>query len=117
MPTIRELVRALRQRDGVDAVVVLGRDGLVIDSQSAPGIDAEALAALAPPIVAAAEELGRHQEAGRLTTTVLEFEQGYAVASILGLDAVLVVLAGQDAEIGPLLYELRRNHGRIASIV
>lgn len=117
MPTIRELVRALRQRDGVSAVVVLGRDGLVIDAQAAPGMDADALAALVPPIVAAAEELGRHQEAGRLTTTVLEFERGYAIASILGLDAVLVVLTGADADVGPLLYELRRNHGRIASIV
>ena len=33
MASIRDLVAALRQRDGVDAAIVLGRDGLLIDSQ------------------------------------------------------------------------------------
>ena len=33
MATIRDLVGAIRKREGVEAVVVLGRDGLVIDSQ------------------------------------------------------------------------------------
>ena len=40
MPTIRDLVAALRQRDGVEAAVVLGRDGLLIDSQTEPTVDA-----------------------------------------------------------------------------
>ena len=33
MPSIRDLVAAIRQREGVDAAVVLGRDGLLIDGQ------------------------------------------------------------------------------------
>ena len=40
MPSIRDLVAAIRQRDGVDAAVVLGRDGLLIDGQLIPGLDA-----------------------------------------------------------------------------
>lgn len=117
MPSIRDLVRALRQRDGVDAVVVLGRDGLVIDAQTAPGIDADGLAALVPPTLSAGEELGRQQDAGALVTSVLEFERGAAIVCMLSADAILVVLAGQHADIGPLLFELRRNRGRIAAIV
>ena len=38
MPTIRELVAAIRQRDGVEAAIVLGRDGLLIDGQAVPKI-------------------------------------------------------------------------------
>src|SRR5919206_393775 len=48
MPTIRDLVGALRRRDGVDAAVVLGRDGLVIDGQASDALDVEHVAARVP---------------------------------------------------------------------
>lgn len=116
MSTIQELVRALRARDGVEAVVLLGRDGLVVDALGAPGIDNERLAALVPLVVGAADELG--SQAGRhdLATAVLEYSEGAAIVSPIGGDAILLVLASLT-EIGPLLYELRRNRGRLASLV
>ena len=46
MPTIRELVGALAQRDGVEGVILLGRDGLVIDGRTSAPLDAELLAAM-----------------------------------------------------------------------
>ena len=55
MPTIREVVAAIRQRDGVEAAIVLGRDGLLIDGQAVPNLDAEGLAAHVPSIVTAAD--------------------------------------------------------------
>ncbi|MEP6507402.1 MAG: roadblock/LC7 domain-containing protein, partial [Gemmatimonadales bacterium] len=58
MPTIRDLTVAIRQRPGIEAVVVLGRDGLLIDSQSTIELDAEGLAARVPGIVASADEIG-----------------------------------------------------------
>ncbi|HZK77500.1 MAG TPA: roadblock/LC7 domain-containing protein, partial [Gemmatimonadaceae bacterium] len=58
MPTIRDLTVAIRQRPGIEAVVVLGRDGLLIDSQSTIDLDAEGLAARVPGIVASADEIG-----------------------------------------------------------
>lgn len=48
MPTIRDLVGAIRQREGVEAAVVLGRDGLLIDSQTVDQVDAEHIAAHVP---------------------------------------------------------------------
>ena len=58
MANIRDLVAALRQREGVDAAIVLGRDGLMIDSQSIPGMNAEDLAARIPPVLGPADDLG-----------------------------------------------------------
>jgi predicted regulator of Ras-like GTPase activity (Roadblock/LC7/MglB family) len=79
MATIRDLVGVLRQREGVDAAVVLGRDGLLIDGQSVPGIDAEGVAALVPSIVAAAEEFGAHSGRTSLATAILEYAKGVAI--------------------------------------
>ncbi|PYP77733.1 MAG: hypothetical protein DMD35_14020 [Gemmatimonadetes bacterium] len=117
MPSIRDLVAAIRQREGVEAAVVLGRDGLLIDSQSIPGVDAEDLAARIPAIIGAADELGAAAVRGSLMTAVLEHHSGLAVISVLSADAVLFVLVRPQANIGQLLFELRRNREHIAALV
>jgi predicted regulator of Ras-like GTPase activity (Roadblock/LC7/MglB family) len=117
MPTIRDLVAAIRARDGVEAAVVLGRDGLLIDSQSIPNLDAEHVGAHVPSIIQFADELGGAAARGNLQTAVLEHERGLAVISCLSADAVLLVLLQPSANLGQLLYELRRNRANIASLV
>ncbi|HVZ78536.1 MAG TPA: roadblock/LC7 domain-containing protein [Gemmatimonadaceae bacterium] len=117
MPSIRDLVAAIRQRDGVEAAVVLGRDGLLIDSQSVPGLDPEDLAARIPPIITPADELGAAAQRGELLTAVFEHRHGLAVVSVLTADAVLFVLLQPTANVGQLLYELRRNREHIAALV
>jgi hypothetical protein len=117
MPSIRDLVNAIRQREGVEAAVVLGRDGLLIDSQSVPGLDAEDLAARIPAIIGPADELGEAISSGALLTAVLEYRTGLAIISVLNADAILVVLVRPEANVGLLLFELRRNREHIAALV
>ena len=117
MANIRDLVAALRQREGVDAAIVLGRDGLMIDSQSIPGMNAEDLAARIPPVLGPADDLGVAANRGQLVTAVLEMKEGLAIVSVLSADAVLLVLVHPGANIGQLLYELRRNREHIAALV
>ncbi len=117
MPTIRELVGTLARRDGVEAVILLGRDGLVIDSQTGPALDADHLAAHVPSLVSAADELALHAGRGALVTSVIEYERGFAVVCALSTEAVLLVLVHPSANVGSLLFELRRHRGNIASLV
>src|SRR5712692_7944364 len=58
MATIRDVVEALARRGGVDAVVVVGRDGLPIDARAADGLDAENVAALLPSVINGLAQLG-----------------------------------------------------------
>ena len=117
MPSIRDLVGAIRQREGVEAAVVLGRDGLLIDSQGVPGLDPEDLAARIPSIIGPADDLGNAVGRGDLVTAVLEHRDGLAIISVLTADAVLVVLVRPDANVGQLLFELRRNREHIAALI
>jgi|SRR5688572_33410571 uncharacterized protein len=117
MANIRDLVAALRQREGVEAAIVLGRDGLLIDSQTIPGLDAEDLAARIPPIIGPADELGLAAGRGEIVTAILEHRQGIAIVSALSPEAILLVLVQPSANIGQLLYELRRNREHIAALV
>ena len=117
MPSIRDLVAAIRQREGVDAAIVLGRDGLLIDSQLGPGLDAEDVAARIPGIIGPADEFGVAIGRGELLTAVLEHRTGLAIVSVLSAEAILLVLVTPRANIGQLLYELRRNREHIAALV
>ena len=117
MPTIRDLVGAIRQREGVEAAVVLGRDGLLIDGEAVEQLDAENVAAHVPSIITAADEFGAASGRGPLTTAVLEHPQGIAIVSALSSEAVLLVLVRPSADVGQLLFELRRNRANIASLV
>lgn len=117
MPTIRDLVGAIAQRDGVEAVILLGRDGLLIDGRTAPTLDAEHLSAHVPALITAAEELAVPAGRGPLVTSVLEYERGLAVVCALSVDAVLLVLVHPSANVGSLLFDLRRHRGNIASLI
>jgi predicted regulator of Ras-like GTPase activity (Roadblock/LC7/MglB family) len=117
LTTIRDLVESIRQRAGVDAAIVVGRDGLLIDGRGGEGVDTEAIAAHAPALIASAESLGDASRRGALTAAVLEYPGGLAIVSVLSTEAILLVLARQEADLGGLLFELRRNRERMAALV
>lgn len=117
LPTIRELVAALATRDGVEGVVLLGRDGLVIDGRTGSGTDIEHLAAHVPSLVGAADDLSARSARGALATAVLEYDHGLAIITTLSSDALLLVLVHPSANVGSLLLDLRRHRSHIASIV
>jgi predicted regulator of Ras-like GTPase activity (Roadblock/LC7/MglB family) len=117
LASIRDLVAAIRQREGVEAAVVLGRDGLLIDGQAVPTIDPERVAALIPPIIGPADELGAALKRNELLTAVLEYRGGVAIVSVMSPEAILFVQLTPQANIGQLLFELRRNRDHIAALV
>ena len=117
MPTIRDLVATIRQREGVEAAIVLGRDGLVIDGQLSEGLDGEDLSARIPAILAAAESVEASVQRGAMANIVLEYEFGVMLVSVLSGEALLLVLLSTGAHVGQLLLELRRNREHIAALV
>ena len=117
MPNIRDFTTALRQRPGVDAVLVLGKDGLLIEGFAAPGLNNEDLSARVPALVSEAESLGRAAMQGPLATAIIEHEKGYAIIAALADDTLLLLLLRPSADLGGLLFDVRRYRGNIASLI
>jgi predicted regulator of Ras-like GTPase activity (Roadblock/LC7/MglB family) len=117
LPTIHDLVRALAQREGVEAVVITGRDGLLIDTRTTGNLDGEHLAALTPAVAAAAESIGQAAARGSFTSAVVEYERGHAVISAVSAEAFILLVVHSSANLGALLYDLRRHRANIASLV
>jgi predicted regulator of Ras-like GTPase activity (Roadblock/LC7/MglB family) len=117
MATIRDVVEALSRRAGVDAVLVVGRDGLPIDSRVGDGVDSESVAALLPSVISTIGQLGAAGARGDFGAGVLEFAGGLAVVAILSADALLVVLVRPSTNVGGLLFDLRRLLSSIAGLL
>lgn len=117
MPNIRDVVEALQRREGVDAVLVVGRDGLPIDSRTRDGVDGESIAALLPGVVRGVTELGAAAGRGEFAAGVLEFGGGLAVVAVLHADAVMVVLVQPQTNVGGLLFDLQRHRAALAGLL
>jgi predicted regulator of Ras-like GTPase activity (Roadblock/LC7/MglB family) len=117
MPTLRDLTEAIQQRPGVRAVVILGADGLLIETHDTAHSLAEAVAARVPAVATAASHLGDSAEAGPAGMVVLEFEQGYGVVLRLSDQVLLFVAAAPDIPLGDLLFDLRRHRAAMAALV
>lgn len=126
MPTLRDLVLAVRQRPGVMAALVVGRDGLLIDGAHDPSLDPEALAAHVPPLLLSAAAVGA---AARLAPPehegtdpagprllVCEYPEGALVLAPLGREAALLALVHPDGELAPLVQDLRRHRERLSTL-
>ena len=117
MPTIRDVVQALGRRDGVDAVIILGRDGLTIDASIRDGLDADGLAALIPSVAASCNRLGNAAARGEFSTGVVEYGRGMAVITVLTAEVLLAIVVQPEVNIGALLYELKRHRSAIAGLL
>jgi predicted regulator of Ras-like GTPase activity (Roadblock/LC7/MglB family) len=117
MPTIREVVQALARRDGVEAVVVAGRDGLTIDAHTKDGMDADGLAALVPGVAEACRELGTAASRGGFATGVVEYAHGLVLVTELTGEALLAMFFKPKTNIGGLLHELHRHRTAIAELL
>jgi predicted regulator of Ras-like GTPase activity (Roadblock/LC7/MglB family) len=117
MPTIRDVVQALSRRTGVKAAIVLGRDGLTIDSAAHDGLDSDSLAAVVPPVVAACAGLGSAAACGGFESGVMEFDGGIALVVSVTPDTLLALVVGSHTNVGSLLYEIRRHRSAIAKLL
>lgn len=117
MAGLRDVVQALLQRDGVEAVLVTSSDGLPIDHASRNGLDPETIAALLPALAQSAAQVGSAAGCDGLTTAVLEYGDRLVVYARLTDEAGLLLVAAAGADLGPMLYDLRRHGPAIAELL
>jgi predicted regulator of Ras-like GTPase activity (Roadblock/LC7/MglB family) len=117
LPGIHDLVAAIRQREGVEAAVVLGNDGLLIQGDGQPGFDLDVLSVGVPAIVSATTGLARTARIGEMDSVVVQTSDGFIVITVMSAEVLLLVVLRFDANIAQLLGELRRNRDSIAALV
>jgi predicted regulator of Ras-like GTPase activity (Roadblock/LC7/MglB family) len=99
-----ELVKRV---EGVERVVLLSTDGLLIARSSAVvEEDAEHLSAVGSAFHSLSRSAARQFSGGRVQQTVVEMDNSFLFVTAAGPGAVLTVLAGAQADIGAIAYEM-----------
>jgi predicted regulator of Ras-like GTPase activity (Roadblock/LC7/MglB family) len=117
MSELDQALADLRSHDGVEHVLVLGRDGLLIQHLGDADLDVETVAAMVPAIASSADSLGVAAGQDALRTAVLELDRGVAIILPLSDDLVLAVMLRAGIGFAPLLQALRHRRAQLVALI
>ncbi len=99
-----DLVGRVKQ---AEHAVALSTDGLLMaSSRGLSRDDGEHLAAMAAGIQSLARGAGKRFGGGQVQQTIIEMQSSFLFVTAAGRNACLAVLAGQDADVGLIAYEM-----------
>jgi predicted regulator of Ras-like GTPase activity (Roadblock/LC7/MglB family) len=117
MSQLNDALRRLHGREGVEHVVLLGADGLLIRHLGASVPEPDTIAAMVPGLVSAAASLGSAADGGEFATAVIEFSQRVAIVLRLSSDLLLALVLSPGIGFAPLLREVRGERDRLAGLL
>jgi len=121
MATVKEMLEkvldGLRSVGDVEASAIVSRDGLLMASDIAPGINAETFAAMSATMLGAAETAATQLGRGLPDRIIVESEATKLIAIGTGPKALLVVMTSPDAGLGLILIELEKAADKIKMIL
>ncbi|ADP77106.1 Roadblock/LC7 family protein [Methanothermus fervidus DSM 2088] len=109
---ISRVLRDLTRIDGVNGSLVVGKDGLIIESELGSDMDAEIVAARSSVIFGAAKESVEELKQEPLEQVMIEGSRGKMLMKDVG-EGILVVLTDEDVNLGLIRLEMRRSAERI----
>ncbi len=104
------LLEELVSVDGVNAAVIVGRDGFVIDGVSNSGsLETETVGAVISAGTGSSEVMGRELNVGTMTQGMMEFSDGLIIMSLVGIEAILAVVADTKANLGYVRFQIKKR--------
>ncbi len=94
--------------DGIQSAVVVSKDGFIIEGNSHEGIDAEAIGAVVSTSLGNSESIGRELGLGAVTQSLVEYESGIMMITMLGSEAFLAVISDMNTNLGNVRYQVRK---------
>ncbi|HOS81396.1 MAG TPA: roadblock/LC7 domain-containing protein [Methanolinea sp.] len=112
---LKQILGEFLKIEGVSAAVVVGRDGFVIESAVSGKMDIDALGAMASTGLGTSEAMGKELGKGELRQMLVELDQGPIIMSPLSPDELIAIVASNEANVGRIRYELKKNKDRLVA--
>ncbi|MCX6071327.1 MAG: roadblock/LC7 domain-containing protein [Chloroflexi bacterium] len=107
-----QMVDRLRNLQGstpdVEASAVVSVDGLIMASSLPAGVEEDRVSAMSAAMLSLGERIAGELGRGSLDEVYIHGDEGYVLLMASGMDAVLTVLAREQAKLGLVLLEMRR---------
>ncbi|MGQ9600426.1 MAG: roadblock/LC7 domain-containing protein [Anaerolineae bacterium] len=114
MPRIRTEQMMIRLKDlqhstpDIEASALVSVDGLIIASALPPDVEEERVSAMSAAMLSLGERIAGELGRGTLEQVYIRGANGYVILSAVGEEAVLTVLARQEAKLGLVFLDMRR---------
>jgi len=92
----------------IEASAVVSVDGLIIASALPPDVEEDRVSAMSAAMLSLGERIAGELGRGVLDQVYIRGANGYVILTAVGEDAVLTVLARQDAKLGLVFLDMRR---------
>ncbi len=92
----------------IEASAVVSVDGLIIASALPPDVEEDRVSAMSAAMLSLGERIASELGRGVLDQVYIRGANGYVILSAVGEDAVLTVLARQNAKLGLVFLDMRR---------
>ncbi|MEA3307989.1 MAG: roadblock/LC7 domain-containing protein [Chloroflexota bacterium] len=92
----------------IEAAAIVSVDGLPIASSLPQGIEEDRVSAMSAAMLSLGERIASELGRGMLDEVYVRGEKGYVILRAVGEEAVLTVLARQQAKLGLLFLDMRR---------
>lgn len=92
----------------IEASAVVSVDGLIIASALPPDVEEDRVSAMSAAMLSLGDRIAGELGRGMLDQVYIRGANGYVILSAVGEEAVLTVLARQDAKLGLVFLDMRR---------
>ena len=101
----------------IEAAAIVSVDGLPIASSLPQGVEEDRVSAMSAAMRSLGERIATELGRGMLDEVYVKGEKGYVILRAVGEEAVLTVLARQQAKLGLLFLDMRRAAEELAAIL
>ena len=118
-PDLDWLITSFAERiPGVESVVVLSTDGLVLALSDRLDRDtADTLAAVTSGLASLTAGAARHMGAGTVNQVIVEMDGGYLFVTTVSEGSALAVMCGPECDIGLIGYEMSMLVSRVGQVL
>ena len=109
MASLREQLENFLQVEGITTVVVVGRDGFIIDSASTGSFNIDEVGAVVSTGMGSSESIGVDLGVGGMRQGMLEYDSGIVFMNALGEDAIFVLVARPNVNLGMVRLQIKRR--------
>jgi len=111
-------LRDLQASSGeIQGSAVVSVDGLIIASSLPAGVEEDRVSAMSAAMLSLGERIASELARGNLDQVFIHGKNGYVVLMSIGLEAVLTVLAREQAKLGLIMLDMRRAAGDLTRLV
>ena len=101
----------------VEAAAIISVDGLPIATSLPQNVDEDRVSAMSAAMHSLGDRIASELGRGLLDEVYVKGEKGYVILRAVGEEAVLTVLARQQAKLGLVFYDMRRAAEEFSNIL